>query len=92
MAISGPRRWWARKRWRLAAALWLSLPILYLLSLGPAAYLVGRGWADAADVDPYYAPIFFVYEHPSVNGSVVAHLLGTYVNEMNDLGKRHAAP
>ena len=34
-----PRRsWWRKKRWRIAAALWLSLPILFLLSAGPAWY------------------------------------------------------
>ena len=36
--------WWKKKRWRLAVAAWLLLPIAYLLSSGPAAYVCRGGW------------------------------------------------
>lgn len=93
-ATTDPSPWqpWRRaRRWRWVAAVWLASPVLYVLSVGPAAYAVGRDWAKAEDVDPLYRPLFEFYEDPWVNNSLPAHVLGTYVNWANRLGREHAS-
>lgn len=41
------RRWWRKRRWRVALAFWLMVPIAYPLSLGPLSYVTARGWWHA---------------------------------------------
>ena len=56
-AEPGSRPWWRTRRWRLAAgAAWL-LAAVYPVGLFPAAYCVGRGWADEDAVLSAYAPV-----------------------------------
>ena len=56
--MTPPRRpWWKRRRWIAAlAAYLLALPILYLLSGGPALYAVRRGWLSGPTIRPVYLP------------------------------------
>lgn len=54
---SPKRRWWRKKRWAAALALWLALPILYPLSAGPAFYAVVRGWTDRTTFNAAYRPV-----------------------------------
>ncbi len=49
--------WWKRKRWHIAAALWLSLPILYPLSMGPAFYAWYSDWISDDVIVVFYSPI-----------------------------------
>lgn len=50
------RPWRKRKRTWAAIVFWLSLPVLYLLSIGPHAYCAGRGWIAADEVTAFYRP------------------------------------
>ena len=50
------RRWYRKKRWWAAAAVWLV--IAYPVSLGPACYAVGRGWVGQHSVGLVYDPIY----------------------------------
>ena len=50
------KRWWQKRRWRGALAAWLALPIVYVLSIGPACYCRNRGWCGAEIWGPY-APL-----------------------------------
>lgn len=58
MTVPPPRPWHRRKRtW--AAALWLLLPVLYVLGSGPAAYGYERGWLSPASyITVYYNPMW----------------------------------
>ena len=38
------RRWWTRKRWAAALAIWLVLPAGYVATVGTAWYCDARGW------------------------------------------------
>jgi hypothetical protein len=51
------RPWWRRKWVWAALALWLA--VAYPLSLGPVAYLVGRGWITKTQATAVYAPIIY---------------------------------
>jgi hypothetical protein len=47
------RRWWRKKRW------WAAVPALlaaYLVSSGPAAYGIGRGWILPTTYRAAYGP------------------------------------
>lgn len=47
-----------RANWALGAfAALILVPVLYLLSLGPATALVSRGWISAQTFNAYAAPI-----------------------------------
>lgn len=53
------RPWWRKKRWQAAIVLWLSLPILYVFSAGPAAYGYERGWLSPSFyISIYYNPMY----------------------------------
>lgn len=49
------RPWWRKKRWQTAVVIWLALPPLYVLSVGPAIY-VDRRWCSLP-LDSWYRPI-----------------------------------
>ena len=56
-----PRRpWWKRKRWwPVMFAGWL---VAYILSLAPAAYVVGRWPATEASLSIAYYPLIRIYK------------------------------
>lgn len=60
--------WWKKKRWGAALALWLA--VAYPLSLGPIAYMVGRGWLPVAQIQGVYAPLLVAADyfrpHPGI--------------------------
>lgn len=41
----------------------LCLPILYVLSLGPAILLMRHGWLDDSSVEIAYLPLTWLHEH-----------------------------
>jgi hypothetical protein len=55
------RSWWRKKRWAAALLLWLILiPVLYVLSMGPAVYLFCNGWIGKEAYEAYATPTFHV--------------------------------
>lgn len=48
---------WKRKWVWAALALWLV--VAYPLSLGPVAYMVGRGWVSKTQATAVYAPVIY---------------------------------
>jgi len=80
------RRPWYRRKRTWAAAVWLLLPVLYVLSMGPAAYVHSRtGWF------PYwlfrlYAPLWGTTE-----GTSAASLLDSYEAWWITLAVEHEA-
>jgi hypothetical protein len=85
MSVSGdampdpqPRRpCWRKNRYRLTAALWLTLPILYPLSVGPANYIRARDWLPAPchpALDAFHRPLLWATkDHPDVQSALVAY-------------------
>lgn len=61
MTALPPRRpWRRRKRTWAAGALWLLLPVLYVLGDGPGQYLVIRGWLSGPVYEAAMAPLWLV--------------------------------
>ena len=57
MTAPPPRRpWWRRKRMWAAVAVWLALPVLYVLADGPVGYCVARGWIPTGAWTAAYGP------------------------------------
>lgn len=81
------RPFWKRKRWIAAAALWLALPAAYPLSLGPAAYVCGRGWLSREAVTEIYGPL---REATGVTGLRLQE--DSYAMLWYHLGQQQAAP
>lgn len=102
MDADKPRRpWRKKKRWRLTAALWLALPVLYPLSSGPYYYCVARSWVPGGDpllcyVD-FYSPVRAALQAIDEIGERVAappwanNLWTTYNRTCINAGARHAA-
>lgn len=77
------RPWWKRNGWRIVIACWLTLPVLYPLSTGPALYCWHRGWIGTRSGlgEPYasfYAPL----------GPVVRLLPGSWQVRWNRCGQQ----
>ena len=87
MTSPARRPWWKRKRSIAAAVLWLALPILYPLSLGPAAYAVNRGWLPAEPCIAFYHPLWLVASRVPQIGIP----LEDYFQWSLRLGREHAA-
>lgn len=84
------RRWWTKKRWLAAIALWML--IAYPSSVGPAHYAVGRGWLPLWFLK-VYSPLVWLqpdYSFDGYDGSL-AQLFDTYNARWWSLGARHAA-
>lgn len=54
-----------RERWakRTALALLAGLPLLYVLSVGPAKWLNHRHWLPESAVASFFGPLYRIYEH-----------------------------
>ena len=55
--------WWRRKGWIATAAIWLALPILYPLCMGPAFYAWYRDWISDDFIVVVYTPIAELQKH-----------------------------
>ena len=51
------RPWWRKKRWRIASAIVLLIPVGYPGSMAPAAYCIGRGWIGESTLESFYGPV-----------------------------------
>lgn len=80
------RPWWKKRRWRLALAFWLAVPVFYLLSAGPAAYCLGRGW-----ITPETFASAYRYGEPVFGWMIEPSGLGVWNRSLHALGVRHAA-
>ncbi|HEX6984985.1 MAG TPA: hypothetical protein VF170_06390 [Planctomycetaceae bacterium] len=68
--------------------LWLSLPVLYALSLGPALYGVARGWIPHNEtLQDVYEPLTWM----ALRSVAVCRFFNDYGNWWWRLGERHEA-
>lgn len=79
---------WRKKRWRIAVAAWLLLPVLADLSHGPAMYCYRRGWVSGDFGHWVYYPIARFWWHMPDAIRMPRH---EFVWWWNELGKKHAA-
>lgn len=83
-----PNPLWKRRRWRVLAAIWLALPLVYAAGDGPLLYAVYRGWVP---FDTWRFP----YEWTRgrlINGSAYAKAYGDYISWWTHLGLCHGSP
>ena len=79
------RPWWRKKRWWAVGLLWLSLPAIYAVSVGPAYYAVVRGWLREGDHERAYRPLHRACaSSPTLDAAVVGWELWWI-----ELGERH---
>jgi len=67
----------------VAAVLLLALPVLYFLSIGPAAWLVVNGYLpDAVDdaLDAFYIPIAWLVDHSEFCRNVIAAYMSLWID------------
>lgn len=56
----------------------VSLPLCYLLSLGPAFGMAERGWISRATKDAYVSPVRAIFrDNPK---SIIVDILNTYIS------------
>lgn len=78
------KRWWRKKRWAAAFALWLL--VLYPLSVGPAGYAEQRGWLPTKPLSLFYAPVIVAAAAVEPRGG----LYSAYLSWWGDLSRRQA--
>ena len=69
-----------RKLWRLAFALCLASPIVYVLSGGPAAYSLERGWMSGRAFEATYGPLLSASPQGTAHGEAVAGYLAWWLS------------
>jgi len=88
--VTAPARrpWHRRKRTWAAIALWLTLPVLYVLADGPAGYCVARGWLPLTVYETVFGPAW----RPAVSLGGPPDLFVRYHFWWVDRGRAAAAP
>lgn len=80
------RRWWRKKRWQVAVAGWLLLPVVWPLAVGPLAYCERRGWIAEEWLERTYRPVYLALARTPL---LPAH--DAYLAWWRDRGEMHAA-
>lgn len=88
MRYSNQKPFGTRRRWIVVAVLWLGA--MYVASVGPAAYVIGRGWLGSRSenvIVSLYAPLTYIVSHKWP----LSRLLMDYSHWWQQLGERHSA-
>jgi hypothetical protein len=65
--------------WLAIIALLVTLPVLYVLSIGPVAGLIDHGYLPQEPVASLYAPLEYFMEHGGAAGQACGQVLLWYV-------------
>lgn len=80
-----------RKRFVWAAVIWLMLPVIYPVSVGPVGYAVNRGWLPSRECNIIYRPLWTAAAMPPFRTVAQECRLEDYFQFCLLLGQKHAA-
>jgi hypothetical protein len=62
------------KTWLYVVGWLVSIPLLYVLSVGPIAVLVHRKLVPVSAVEPAYTPLFWLFEKTHTGEAMTAYM------------------